>query len=54
MDVAGISTTTYDLSVKNPNGGDEVTLRTPRDILDEIAALDVESAEVLADIRGLL
>ena len=54
VDVAGIDTVTYDLSVKNPNGGDVVALRTPQDILDEIAALDAESAEVLATIRGLV
>ena len=54
VDVSGIDTTTYDLSVKNPNGGEEVVLRSPAEILDEIAALDVESAEVLANIRGLL
>jgi len=54
VDVAGIDTATYDLSVKNPNGSDEVTLRSPQDILDEIAALDAESAEVLATIRGLV
>ena len=53
-DVAGIDTRTYDLSVKNPNGGDEVALRTPLDILDEIATLDTESAEVLATIRELV
>ncbi|MBT9455272.1 MAG: N-6 DNA methylase [Burkholderiaceae bacterium] len=54
VDVAGIDTATYDLSVKNPNGGGEITLRTPQDILDEIAALDAESAEVLATIRELV
>ena len=54
LDVADVDTTTYDLSVKNPNGGDEVTLRSPAEILDEIALLDAESAEVLANIRGLL
>jgi type I restriction enzyme M protein len=53
MDVAGIDTATYDLSVKNPNGGDEIALRMPQEILDEIEALDAESAEVLATIRGL-
>ena len=31
-----------------------ITHRTPQDIMDEIAALDAESAEVLAGIRGLL
>ncbi|MEG2155775.1 MAG: N-6 DNA methylase, partial [Burkholderiaceae bacterium] len=32
---AGIDTATYDLSVKNPNGGEEVALRSPQEILDE-------------------
>ena len=54
VDAAGIDTTTWDLSVKNPNGGDAVALRSPAEILDEIAALDAESAEVLAAIRELV
>ena len=54
VDAATIDTATYDLSVKNPNGGEEVVHRSPQDILDEIAALDAESAEVLANIRALL
>jgi type I restriction enzyme M protein len=54
VEVGAIDAGTYDLSVKNPNGGDEVVMRTPREILDEIAALDAESAEVLAVIRGLV
>jgi type I restriction enzyme M protein len=45
---------TFDLSVKNPNGGEEVVHRSPADILDEIAALDAEAADVLSNIRGLL
>lgn len=51
---AGINPATFDLSVKNPNGGEAVTHRSPEDIMDEIAALDSESAEVLASIRALL
>lgn len=51
VDVADIDAVTWDLSVKNPNGGDVAVLRTPQEILDEIAALDAESAEVLAVIR---
>jgi type I restriction enzyme M protein len=54
VDAKTIDPTTCDLSVKNPNGGEEVTHRSPQEILDEIAALDAESAEVLAGIRGLL
>lgn len=51
---AGIDQVTFDLSVRNPDGGEAVVHRSPQDIMDEIAALDVESAEVLATIRGLL
>jgi type I restriction enzyme M protein len=40
--------------VKNPNDGEEIAHRSPQEIMDEIAALDTESAEVLANIRGLL
>ena len=54
VDVSGIDAASYDLSVKNPNGGEEITHRSPEEIMDEIAALDAESAEVLANIRELL
>ena len=54
VDVKDIDTTTWDLSVKNPNGGGEVQHRSPQAILEEIAALDAESADVLANIRGML
>ena len=54
LDVANVNTSTFDLSVKNPNDGEVVAHRSPQDIMDEIAALDAESAEVLATIRELL
>ena len=54
VDVKTLDPATWDLSVKNPNGGEVVTQRTPQEILDEIAALDAESAGVLETIRGLL
>lgn len=54
VDVAAIDTAAYDLSVKNPNGGEEVSHRSPQAIMDEIAALDAESAAVLGNIRALL
>jgi len=54
VDVKGIDKGSFDLSAKNPNGGEEEALRSPEEILDEIAALDAESAEVLVTIRGLL
>jgi type I restriction enzyme M protein len=54
VDAKTIDPATHDLSVKNPNGGEAVAHRTPEEIMDEIAALDAESAEVLETIRGLL
>jgi type I restriction enzyme M protein len=54
VDAGSIDKDTFDLSVKNPNGGEVVVHRAPSDILDEIEALDAESAEVLKSIRGLL
>jgi type I restriction enzyme M protein len=54
VDVADIDPATFDLSVKNPDGGEDVVHRSPQAIMDEIAALDGESAAVLANIRALL
>ena len=54
VDVAAIDPKTFDLSVKNPNGGEEIAHRSPQEIMDEIAALDAESAEVLGNIKALL
>ena len=54
LDVGTVDAATFDLSVKNPNGGEVVAHRSPEDIMDEIARLDAESAEVLQAIRGLL
>jgi type I restriction enzyme M protein len=54
VDTKSIDPATFDLSVKNPNGGEAVVHRTPKEIMDEIVALDAESAEVLENIRALL
>ena len=45
---------TFDLSVKNPNRDEEVVLRDPVEILDEIQVLDRETAEILETVRGLI
>jgi type I restriction enzyme M protein len=54
VDAKTIDKATLDLSVKNPNGGEVVVHRSPEDIMDEIVALDAESAEVLETIKALL
>ena len=54
VDAKTIDKKTFDLSAKNPNGSKEVEHRSPEEIMYEIAALDAESAEVLANIRAFL
>jgi type I restriction enzyme M protein len=54
VDVADIDRESFDLSVKNPNKAEEAPLRSPQEILESIAALDAESAEILAGIGGML
>ena len=54
IDAKGIDKETFDLSVKNPNGGEEISHRSPEKIMDEIASLDAESEKVLGNIRALL
>ncbi len=54
IDAKSIDQETLDLSPKNPNGGGEAKHRSPKEILDEIAALDRESADALRIVRELL
>jgi len=54
VDVAAIDPKTFDLSVKNPNGGEEVTHRSPQEIMEEISRGDAECAEILQRIKALL
>ncbi len=49
-----IDQSSFDLSVKNPNNGEEAPLRDPLEILAEIEVLDQETAEVLGEIRRML
>jgi type I restriction enzyme M protein len=49
-----LSTAEVDLSVKNPDGGEEIVHRSPEKIMAEIAALDAKSAKVLENIKALL
>lgn len=54
LDLEDVDPETFDLSVKNPNAPEEAPLRDPQEIMDEIAALDRESAEILAGIEGMV
>jgi type I restriction enzyme M protein len=54
VNVKDIDQSTFDLSVKNPNKKEEAALRQPQAILEEMKALDEESAEILASIKSLV
>lgn len=54
VDAKTIDQTTFDLSVKNPSGSDEIAHHSPAAIIDEIVALDAESSKVLENVRSLL
>ena len=52
--VGDVDEATCDLSVKNPNRDEEVELRDPEAILEEIAALDEESSTILDNVKELV
>ena len=54
VNVKDIDQTTFDLSVKNPNKKEEAALRQPKAILEEMKALDEESAEILNSISEMI
>lgn len=54
INIKGIDTKTFDLSAKNPNKKEEAALRQPQEILEEMKALDEESADILNSILGLI
>jgi type I restriction enzyme M protein len=54
VDVSSLNRETWDLSVKNPNAGEEVTLRSPTEIIAEIETLDKASKAVLQRVKRLL
>jgi type I restriction enzyme M protein len=54
IDVGTLSGAEVDLSVKNPNKKEAAQLRSPNEILEEMKALDEESAEILNSILELI
>jgi type I restriction enzyme M protein len=54
VNVKDIDQSTFDLSAKNPNKKEEVPLRQPQAILEEMKVLDEESAEILNSILKLI
>ncbi len=54
VDISKLDKATCDLSVKNPNEGDEEALRSPQDILIELRALDADTLDLLKGLEALL
>ncbi|MCR4319301.1 MAG: type I restriction-modification system subunit M [Candidatus Brocadiaceae bacterium] len=54
VNIKDIDQMTFDLSAKNPNTPEEAPLRKPKEILEEMKALDKESAAVLSSILKLI
>ncbi|MBL9179334.1 MAG: N-6 DNA methylase [Verrucomicrobiaceae bacterium] len=54
VEARDIDPATWDLSVKNPNGGEEVQHRSPEQIIAEMQQLDTEAQASLQKIKALL
>ncbi|RXJ77888.1 type I restriction endonuclease subunit M [Arcobacter sp. F155] len=54
ININDIDESTYDLSVDNPNKEDEVKLRTPKEIFEEMETLDGETNKLIASIKELV
>ena len=52
--MADVNTSTYDLSVKNPNKKEGPAVRSPQEILEEMKRLDEEAADLMAGIMDLV
>ena len=54
VNIKDVDQESFDLSVKNPNEKEEKQLREPQEILDELEALNKETAEILSMLRNLI
>ena len=54
IDVSTLNQATWDLSVRNPNGNEEVLHRSPAQIISEIESLDAENQSILNRMKELL
>lgn len=54
VDFKSVDQTTFDLGVKNPNGAEKIAHRSPKELMEKIAKLDVESEELFNNIKAQL
>jgi len=54
INIGDIQTHNYDLSINNPNTPDDIPLRSPKEILQEMEMIDNETNNILQTIKNLL
>jgi type I restriction enzyme M protein len=54
VDISMVNKETWDLSVRNPNGNEDMNYRSPAEIIAEIEALETENQAILQRIKDLL
>jgi type I restriction enzyme M protein len=54
VNVSDVDTESYDLSTKNPNTPEEAPLRDPAVIIEDITAIDEQTASLLSEIKEML
>jgi len=54
VDIKSINKTTFELPLNNPNDGREIKYSTPQEIMDEIAAIDAQRAEVFQTMKEVV
>lgn len=54
IDISDLNEKTFDLSPRNPNGKEELALREPKEILQEMSRLDEDNRGVLSTITKLI
>jgi type I restriction enzyme M protein len=54
VDIKNVDQKTFDLSVKNPNKVEEVSLREPKEILVEMNDLDKDTNKILNEIKKII
>jgi type I restriction enzyme M protein len=54
IDIKDVDQKTFDLSVKNPNKLDNVVLRSPKEIIQEINSLDKDASRIINEIHDLI
>ena len=54
VDIEGVDVGTFDLAVKNPLEDHDLAIRSPQEILAEIASLDAEASRALGSLKELV